>query len=72
MNDDPETQIVNGLSALISKALRQHEEERQSPIRSADSMDHFIGESGARVTALRRIRADFENEMARSLELDPR
>ncbi len=72
MNDSTEKQVVDGLSFLIAKALRQHEGERQAPTRSADLMDHFIGETGARVTALRRIRADFENEMARSLELDPR
>lgn len=70
--EDATESVLYGLTALIQSTLRQHEGECSAPKRAADGMDHFISATALRVLALRRLREDFENEMAKSLELDPR
>ena len=72
MFDEAKENVVNGLTQLIASTLRSHEHERAMPTRTADAMDHYIGATGERVKKLRQLREEFENEMARSMEYDPR
>ena len=72
INKHPQPCVVAGLTVLIRTTLAAHERERSLPSRSPDEMDHFIGQTGERVKLLRRLREEFENEMARSMDYDPR
>jgi len=56
--------IVNGLSALIKTALEQCEMERTNPGFNPDLMDAKIKHYRERSVTLRRLRDEFENEMA--------
>ena len=68
----PEQKVVHNLSKLIDQTLRAHASESQRPRRGPDQMDYFLGETGKRVVLLRRLREEFEDEMARDTDLDPR
>lgn len=58
-------QTINLLSIIISKTLRTLESERYHPDPDVDKSDQLIKDSKDRVIVLRKIREDFENEMAK-------
>lgn len=59
--------IQSGLSYLITKTLASHESERHYPCADPDKMDDKIKATGERVKTLRRLREEFENEMAKPI-----
>jgi hypothetical protein len=63
--DDTRTIIVNGLSVLIRSSLASLEGESTAPGPDPDRMDATIKLHRERVATLRRLREEFENEMAR-------
>jgi hypothetical protein len=64
-HDDREANVVDNLSALIGDALVALEAERTHPRHESDRMDDTIKFYERRVKALRVIRQQFEDEMAR-------
>jgi hypothetical protein len=63
--EDTRTNIVNGLSVLIRSSLTALEGESVNPGPNPDRMDATIALHRERVATLRRLREEFENEMAR-------
>lgn len=61
MNDD----IVTQISRLISESLRGYANEASYPSSNADRMDDTLNFYKERTKTLRRLREEFENEMAR-------
>lgn len=60
-------EITNGISTLITATLQSHENERHFPGFDPDKMDDKIKATGERVKTLRRLREEFENEMAKPI-----
>jgi len=58
------TSIVNGMSELIAQASRALAVERSFPGPDADRMDEKIKGCERRIAVLRKMRNEFEDEMA--------
>lgn len=61
------SQVVGCLSLLIVNSLQAMEEERHFPGHDPDHMDEKIKRSRERAAILRRLREEFENEMAKPI-----
>lgn len=65
LHGDKVTNIVNDLSELIRDALVAEASESTNPSFSPDRMDDTIKFQKERVGTLRKLRMEFEDEMAR-------
>lgn len=61
------TEVNNGLTALIVNTLHEQRNEEYHPGHDPDRMDDKIAACKSRVTLLRKMRDDFENEMSNPL-----
>lgn len=59
--------VVGALSEDIAEALHANETERAMPGSDPDRMDDKIKFTGERARVLRRLREEYENEMARQV-----
>lgn len=61
-----EDNVAHGLGLLMRAALVSLESERVHPTSNADVMDARIAFYSERVSVLRELRENFENEMAKT------
>jgi len=59
--------VNNGLTALIVSTLHTQRMEESFPSSNPDAMDGKIANCKRRVTLLRKMRDEFENEMSDTL-----
>jgi hypothetical protein len=57
--------VVHGLSALLAATRTRYELERHFPQKDADGMDDAIAAGRDRIEVLKRLRDEFEAEMAK-------
>ena len=57
--------VVASLSAILAATRARYESERTGPSFDSDKSDDFIKEMGKRIEVLKRLRDEFEAEMAR-------
>lgn len=64
MSTERVNDVIDGLSRLIMDAAEARQSERYHPRQNPDEMDAEIKHQSERVTALRKLREQFEDEMA--------